>query len=152
MEPNPYEPPREQSLVPEPSLPDARKGILIVPRVLTFGTAGLITALAANHAVHGRGCWGLQPGGRLSAMIYDLQIMACLIGVVWLAIAVARRKVPLQIIQLASIVMFAVAAIYLYQVYGWGIHTSAHNMGSENLFAYIPVAACTFLIGRYAWR
>ena len=47
-------------------------------------------------------CWGFQPGGSASAMIYDLQIFASLIGMFSLLVSLSRRSVPFKWLELAA--------------------------------------------------
>jgi hypothetical protein len=112
-------------------------------------TAILVAALVINHAVHGLGCWGLQPGGPISAMIYDVQILTCVVGVLWLIGALSRKTVPHDTLQIVGIGFFVLASVGLYMVFGWRAHTSIHRQGPENLIAYLTVAATTYLVGRY---
>ena len=111
----------------------------------------LVAAIAINHIIHGFGCWGLQPGGPTSAMIYDLQILTAVIGMLWLLSALIRRKVPCDALRLVVIGLFALGSIVLFMLFGWTAHTSIHHLGAENLVAYLTVAATTYLVGRYGY-
>lgn len=117
--------------------------------ILVAITLLLVGAIAINHFVHGFGCWGLQPGGPTSAMIYDLQILAAVIGILWLLSALIRRTVPYNPLRLGAIGLFVLASIVLFMVFGWAAHTSIHHQGVENLVAYLTVAVTTYLVGRY---
>lgn len=117
--------------------------------ILVGITALLVAALGINHAVHGLGCWGLQPGGPVSAMIYDAQILTCIVGVLWLIAALSRKTVPHDTLRIVAIAFFVLASIALYMIFGWRAHTSIHRQGPENLIAYLTVAATTYLVGRY---
>lgn len=109
----------------------------------------LIAVMAFNHVVYGFGCWGLRPGGALSATIYDLQILAALIGILRLTASLLRRTAPCKWIQLVAIGAFGLASVATYIRFGWRAHTSAHWQGPENLIAFLTVACTTYLIGRY---
>ena len=111
----------------------------------------LVAAIAVNHIVHGFGCWGLRPGGPTSAMIYDLQILAAVIGILWLFSALMRRTVPCDALRLFAIAFFAIVSVWLFMLFGWTAHTSIHHLGAENLVAYLTVAATTYLVGRYGF-
>jgi len=117
--------------------------------LLTSITLLLLTVMAVNHAVHGFGCWGLQPGGPLSGLIYDLQIFAALAGTMWLLTSLTRGRVGYGFVQLLAIAAFLTASAITFWLYGWAAHTTAHHQGAENLIAFLAVAATTYLIGRY---
>lgn len=114
-------------------------------------TLCLVAALAVNHLVHGFGCWGLQPGGRTSALIYDLQILTALSGIVWLAYAMAWRRMPRNRSRLMIIGVWAIASAVSYMLVGWKAHTSSHRFGSESLVAFLTVAGASLAIGTYGW-
>ena len=117
--------------------------------ILVGTTVALVASLAINHAVHGFGCWGLQPGGFTSAMIYAVQILAAVIGVLLLLVALSRNAVPFDTVRLSAIAFFVLASIATCIVFGWRAHTSIHGQGPENLLAYSTVAPTTYLVGRY---
>ena len=117
--------------------------------ILVGITVLLIAAIAINHLVHGFGCWGLQPGGPMSAMIYDLQILTAVIGCLWLIIALSRRTVSWDSLRLGAICLLAFVSIAMFMLFGGRAHTSIHHQRAENLFAYLTVAATTYLVGRY---
>jgi hypothetical protein len=117
--------------------------------ILVGITLLLVAAIAVNHLVHGFGCWGLQPGGPASAMIYDLQILTAVIGILWLLDALKRRDAPDDALRLGAIGLFSLASIAMFMVFGWAAHTSIHHQGAENLVAYLTVAATTYLVGSY---
>lgn len=119
--------------------------------ILVGITILLIASIAINHLVHGFGCWGLQPGGPTSAMIYDLQILTAVLGVLWLLSALSRRTVPYDALRLSAIAFFAFASVATFMLFGWAAHTSIHHQGAENLVAYLTVAATTYLVGRYGY-
>ena len=120
--------------------------------ILVGVTILLVAAMALNHAVHGVACWGLQPGGSLSATIYDLQILAALIGLLWLLVSVTRRTLPCSWPQLIAIAVLSIASVATYVQFGWAANTSIHWQGPENLLAFVTVAGTTYLIGRYGRR
>ncbi|MEM8671536.1 MAG: hypothetical protein AAGG48_28710 [Planctomycetota bacterium] len=112
-------------------------------------TAFLAAALAINHAIHGLGCWGARPGGSTSAIIYDTQVLTCIVGLLWLFTRLYRGTVPHDKFRLLTIVFLVLASVTLFKAFGWQIHTTVHHQGPENLLAYFTVAATTYLVGRY---
>ena len=112
-------------------------------------TLFLAAALAINHAVHGEGCWGLQPGGAVSATIYDVQFIISVTGAAWLTVASLYKTIPQNWLRLSVIGCFVLASVASFMVFGWRIGSSVQNQGAENWLAYITAAATTYLIGRY---
>ncbi len=119
--------------------------------VFVVSTACLVVALTANHIVHGFGCWGLQPGGRTSALIYDLQILTALISLVWLAIVLSASRKPVNPNRLIMIGCCVVASVIMFMVTGWKAHTSIHYQGAENILAFLPVVFTSLAAGAYDW-
>jgi hypothetical protein len=111
-------------------------------------TAAILVALAANHVVNGPGCWGLQPGGRNSMLLYLLQMtVAAAAGVHALGL-LARTSAPRRN-ALAGLLLAAVASVgALYGLRGWCILTSLHNMGAENLLPFLAASFSALLAGR----
>lgn len=115
-------------------------------------TSCLVLALAVNHVVHGFGCWGFQPGGAASGLIYELQTLTAMVGIGWLVIAISQRKLPIRPARLLLIGLFTVASVAMYLLTGWTAHTSAQHQGAENLLAFAPVVVTTLATGAYGWR
>lgn len=123
-------------------------------RSLTFMLLIAITVLlagilAVNHVVHGFGCWGLQRGGTVSTNVYDLQILAAMVGTIGLLHGFYKGTLRLDGSRLLVIGLFALASIATFWLFGWATHTSLHHQGPENLVAYSMVAATTYFLGRY---
>ncbi|PHS03059.1 MAG: hypothetical protein COA78_19220 [Blastopirellula sp.] len=119
--------------------------------ILTGSSLLLLLAMAGNHFVHGFGCWGLQPGGRLSSLIYDLQILVSVVAGVRLAVWLSEKKLPMNFTRLIVIGIGLIASITMFLLYGWAAGSSLHHLGIENLFAYLTLAITSLAISNYPW-
>ncbi len=112
---------------------------------------GILVALAINHAVHGLGCWGLQPGGRFSSLLYWFQAIVAVVGLVWVCYRVIKGRERRRFVVAACIGLLAAGAIVAYVGIGWRIDTSIHNQGPENLIPFCLVSLVAITTGGYRW-
>ncbi|MGI8978810.1 MAG: hypothetical protein ACR2FY_06265 [Pirellulaceae bacterium] len=121
---------------------------------MTFvlGTLAILCMLAINRAVHGFGCWGYQPGGPISGMLFDLQATLSLAAFTWLIYRVYVAKDTGRLIAFALALATTLAAMVAYQTTGSQLHTSIHGQGPENLPTFFLVSAVSLVIGIYRWK
>lgn len=119
---------------------------------IVLATTAILCLLAVNHAVHGFGCWGYQPGGPISGMLFDLQATLALAAFTWLIYRVYVAKDTGRLIALALALAAALAAMAAYQSTGFQLHTSIHGQGPENLPTFFLVSAVSLVIGIYRWK
>lgn len=112
----------------------------------------ILVLLAGNHLVHGTGCWGFQPGGRLSALLYDIQVLLSggmlILGVYMLFRNHDRMRFPIIGVTLLT----AALAVYAFKTTGYRMYSSAHYQGIEKLPTFFLTSAVALIIGFYRIR
>ena len=119
--------------------------------IAVFIACGLILyGLLANYIVYGKGCWGFQPGGSNSSVLYASSFV-CLLLAVFRFFKVSyttkdwRRKK-------GSAVFFVLGFVVLLHLkFGWRISSSLHGMGNENLLPFMGVLMA-FIVVSYVDR
>lgn len=113
----------------------------IIPTLL------ILLMLAINHAVHGFGCWGLQPGGRTSGYLYLAQLLLSAYAVLYTLTRAVRAASPRNILFASAALGLSVVRWALMDAYGWQMHTSIHNQGAENLLPFFINSAVAIAVG-----
>ena len=103
--------------------------------------------LVINHLVHGWGCWGLQPGGRISAHLYFLQLIVAGVATVRALSLLFRERCPGWLFASVFVALLAIVTAALYVTDGWVINTSIHLQGPENLIPFGAASATAILGG-----
>ena len=106
-----------------------------------IGSTLIAAALVANHLVHGWGCWGLQPGGPVSARLYALQILLALLTCVYAYIHLLQGKFPGGRILLIILTFCLISMATLFATRGTVVFTSVHFQGPENLLPFAASSA-----------
>ncbi len=118
------------------------------PQYLILITIAILLALGLVHLVYGEGCWGLQPGGTLSGMLFDLQAVISLGAVLYCCVITFRYRDRPGLLALSGIAMvFLALAVWQYMTVGWRMGTSIHYQGSENLPTFLLTSAVSIVIG-----
>jgi uncharacterized MAPEG superfamily protein len=112
---------------------------LLIPTFL------ILVGLALNHAWHGVGCWGYQPGGRLSSNLYFAQTLVSIYAIYVTLCLVARDySIRNLMFGIAAIGTSTLAIVLVSQ--SW-MHTSVHNQGIENLPPFLANSLIAILVG-----
>lgn len=121
---------------------------------MTFciATVVILIILAANIAVHGTGCWGLQAGGPLSASLYFIQVIVSVIAIFWSLHWLFSGQGKFRLGAFGIAVFLAFLAIFEYARAGWRMGTSIHNQGLENLPSFLLASSVALFVGCYKWR
>jgi len=117
-----------------------------------FATYLILVILVVNHLIYGFGCWGLQPGGFVSSLLYSLQIFIAGIVSVSLIILVVRKRHERWRRDLIVIVVSVFAIAGSFQVIGWRAFTSIHFQGPENLIPFVIASLMTITLSRLYLR
>jgi len=119
--------------------------------MIITATLILLSLLALNHTIHGPGCWGLQPGGRWSATLFNIQVLVSALAICWSLYRVfwARGRIKFTVVAIAYLA--AIAAAFSYMKVGWRMHTSIHGQGIENLPTFLLVSLVAIILGAYKW-
>jgi len=108
----------------------------------------LITLLTINHIIYGQGCWGFQPGGKYSGLLYMLQLVVFL--VIFFKLSITHKigeKRPCKISVYIVLASCLSVVIVSYMFIGWKINTSIHHMGVENLIPFLCASMTSILLG-----
>ena len=100
-------------------------------------TLGIIVSLGINLSIYGTSAWGFSPGGKLSAVLYGLQILISLGGLAWLVIHTLQARGTTRFYALGLTFAIAGFAGIAYLTTGWRIATSGHYQGTENLIPFL---------------
>ena len=117
----------------------------------TIATIIILLLLAENHRVHGEGCWGLQPGGGWSAMLFNAQALITLNAVCWSLYWLFKGREQARVVVIAAGLLTAIAAVFAYMKVGWHMHTSMHYQGTENLPTFFLASGAAIILGGYRW-
>jgi len=118
---------------------------------LVLTSLAILALLGLNHAIHGAGCWGFQPGGGFSALLFDVQTLTSLIAVGWALYRLFTGHQRTRFIVIGAGFVVAAAAVACYVSVGWRMHTSIHNQGPENLPTFFLTSLVAILLGGYKW-
>ena len=116
--------------------------------VVIGALVGLDLLEAVVHLVYGRGCWGLQPGGKSSMHIAEGLAVTFVIAA---AMSLTSAGGGLLLAKrLTGAVLGLGIIIATYVLRGWTMFTSLHNQGPENLLMLGALNAgivCVLLTG-----
>ena len=112
---------------------------LLIPTFL------ILTALALNHAWYGAGCWGFQPGGKISSYLYLAQALVSIYAVILAVVYCVRELVIRNLIFAAAAMLAGNAAFFL--ISESAMLTSAHNQGVENLIPFFANSLVAIIVG-----
>ena len=112
---------------------------LLIPTVL------ILFGLALNHAWHGTGCWGLQPGGKISSNLYFAQALFSIYAV-FVTLRIFAREIVIRnlLFSIGTVAMGTVAILLISNSY---MHTSAHHQGMENLAPFFSNSLVAIIVG-----
>lgn len=112
---------------------------------LLIPTALILIGLALNHAWHGLGCWGYQPGGKISSNLYFAQALVSIYAV-FVSLRLFAREIVIRnlLISIGAVVMGTVAILLISNSY---MHTSAHHQGMENLAPFLSNSLVAIIVG-----
>ena len=112
----------------------------------------ILAALVINHLFFGFGCWGFQPGGGISSLLYSLQILiAGIVSILLLILIVRERHAQWRrdlVVTTISIIAIAGSLIG----FGWRAFTSIHFQGPENLIPFLIASFMTITLSRLYLR
>jgi hypothetical protein len=112
----------------------------------------ILAALVINHLIFGFGCWGFQPGGRISSLLYSLQILIAGIVSVSLFILIIRERHGHWRRDLLVTTISVVAIAGSLFGFGWRAFTSIHFQGPENLIPFLIASFMTITLSRLYLR
>ena len=112
---------------------------LLLPTVL------ILLGLALNHAWHGSGCWGLQPGGTISSNLYFAQALFSIYAVL-VTLRIFAREIVIRNL-LFSIGAVAIGTAAVLSISNSHMHTSVHHQGMENLIPFFSNSLVAIIVG-----
>ena len=107
----------------------------------------ILLALAANHLIYGFGCWGLQPGGPISAKLYEFQLAVAVVATLLAAYSLLKIKPARWERQMGIIGIALIGAVAIFYSGGWRVFTSMHHQGPENLLLFLSATASAIIAG-----
>lgn len=115
--------------------------------VLSTVLVGLL--LFANLVVHDFSCWGLQPGGKLTALLFGSQSAISLMALTWMTRQVFQGKFGGRFAVFALALALTIAAIATFATTGWRMYSSIHSQGPENLTTFALASAVALVVGMH---
>lgn len=112
---------------------------LLIPTFL------ILIGLALNHAWHGMGCWGYQPGGEISSLLYYAQSLASIYAIIGTAVYCFRDLSIRNLMFAATAMLMGIVAFYL--ISHSSMNTSVHNQGPENLIPFFANSLVAIIVG-----
>jgi hypothetical protein len=107
----------------------------------------VLIALAMNHLIHGFGCWGLQPGGRFSALLCFPQLAVAAGAMIGACRCLFKFRPPNWGWLIGLVGVVSTAAFVLFYQRGLNLFSSAHFQGIENLAPFLSASASAMIAG-----
>ena len=121
-------------------------GIRVHPMSFIIVTIAILMLLGINLWQHGQGCWGAQPGGGLSSLLYLLQLVAAAWALAFGGLRLLKHKPPSWVVGIILLGVCGLSSVYLLLNQGHIMWTTVHHQGLENLTPFI-MASLTACVG-----